>query len=86
MVFLFIVIFYFHKKKQKTLISYKWKLQGLYIGGGLDAGHLGFSAPVNSGLLMKILATIIVGSYVYMYVCAFPNVAVIGKYFFYDTD
>jgi transcription factor TGA len=36
--------------------------QGFIINGGLDAGHLGFSGTVNSGLFVNILAEIIFGS------------------------
>uniref|UniRef100_A0A2P2KJ12 Uncharacterized protein n=1 Tax=Rhizophora mucronata TaxID=61149 RepID=A0A2P2KJ12_RHIMU len=33
----------------------KARQQGLYIGGGLDAGHLEFTGFINSGLLVKNL-------------------------------
>lgn len=35
-------------------------LQGLYIGGSLDASRGGFSGTINSGLLVQVLAIITV--------------------------
>ncbi|PPD97984.1 hypothetical protein GOBAR_DD04981 [Gossypium barbadense] len=40
--------------------------QGLYIGGGLEAGHLGFSGVVNPGLFVKILAVISILLYLFL--------------------
>lgn len=56
---MFILLFSFFQKGKVKLSSNGCKLQGLYIGGGLDAGHLGFSGAVNSGLLVNILGIII---------------------------
>lgn len=36
-------------------------MQGLYVGGGLEGGHLGFSRAVSAGLFFKIWAIILIG-------------------------